>query len=330
MTTSSKKLYYLGQPSDGFGWGVANTNLVRELSKLCEVVVDTSSRTKFDAPVFVPINDAALNPLRRVKRAPKVMGYCFTEWPLTDDAVRNSRQYDLIFAGSTWNTHKLKQAGINHVETLIQGVDFDRFKPLPPSDRKGFVVFSGGKYEFRKGQDYVLRAMRHFMGHRKDAVLIAAWHNPWPQTMASMKSSWLIDHEKPFEGLPESRVIKVPAIPNEQTPEVYRMAHVGLFPNRCEAGTNLVMSEFMACARPVIATNAHGHRDVLNGEGPLNLSNGCYDSAGWFNTNVSDIIHQLEYAYQNREEMIQRGQKCRVLAEKLSWQACAEKIVAAL
>lgn len=365
MTTSSKKLYYLGQPSDGYGWGVANTNLVRELSKLCEVVVDTSNRTKFDAPVFVPISDSSLNPLRRVKRAPKVMGYCFTEWPLTEDAARNARQYDLIFAGSTWNTHKLKQAGINHVETLIQGVDFERFKPLPPSDRKGFVVFSGGKYEFRKGQDYVLRAMRHFMGHRKDAVLIAAWHNPWPQTMASMKSSWLIDHEKPFEGLLESRVIKVPAIRNEQTPEVYRMAHVGLFPNRCEAGTNLVMSEFMACARPVIATYAHGHKDVLKqtsektwidcpdcedgvdsgGEycptcggdqiiqdeinpqpGPLLLDGGSYDSAGWFNTNVSDIIHQLEYAYQHRDELIQRGQQCRKLAEKLSWEDCARKV----
>jgi glycosyltransferase involved in cell wall biosynthesis len=315
---------------DGFGWGVANTNLVRELSKLCEVVVETSSRTKFDAPVFVPIADSALNPLRRVKRAPKVIGYCFTEWPLTEDATRNARQYDLIFAGSTWNTAKLKQAGINHVETLIQGVDFERFKPLPPSDRKGFVVFSGGKYEFRKGQDYVLRAMRHFMGHRKDAVLIAAWHNPWPQTMASMKTSWLIDHADPFAGLPESRVIKVPAIANEQTPHVYQMAHVGLFPNRCEAGTNLVMSEFMACARPVIATDAHGHKDVLAGDGPLKLSNGSLDAAGWFNTNVSDIIHQLEYAYQHREEMIERGKQCRALVEKLSWEDCARKIVAAL
>ena len=326
MTTFSKKLYYLGQPSDGFGWGVANTNLVRELSKLCEVVVETSNRTKFDAPVFVPIADSALNPLRRVKRAPKVMGYCFTEWPLTEDAVRNSRQYDLIFAGSTWNTHKLKLAGINHVETLIQGVDFERFKPLPPSDRKGFVVFSGGKYEFRKGQDYVLRAMRHFMGHRQDAVLVAAWHNPWPETMVSMKASWLIDHNDAYAGLPESRVIKVPAIPNEQTPHVYQMAHVGLFPNRCEAGTNLVMSEFMSCARPVIATDVCGHMDVLYGDGPLKICNGSYDAAGWFNPNVSDIIHQLEYAYTHRDEMIERGKQCRLLAEKLSWKACAEKI----
>lgn len=325
-----QKLYYLGKPSDGFGWGIANTNLVRELQKLCDVVVDESNRTEFDAPVFVPIADSSLNPLRKVKSAPFVAGYCFTEWPLTDSCVRNARQYDVIFAGSTWNVQKLKDAGIKHVEPLIQGVDLERFTPQPPSDRKGFVVFSGGKYEFRKGQDYVLRAMKHFMQQRTDAVLIAAWHNPWPQTMASMRNSWLIDPQNPFDGLPEDRVIRLPAIPNAQTPSVYKLAHVGLFPNRCEAGTNLVMSEFMACSRPVIAAYAHGHKDVLDGDGPLKLDVGCYDAAGWFNTNVSDIIAKLEYAYLHREELPLRGEQCRKLIERFSWKDCAEKIVATI
>lgn len=323
------KLYYLGKPADGFGWGIANTNLVRELSKLCELEVDTSSRDGFDHPVFVPVADSALKPLRRIKRAPRVLGYAFTEWPLTDDSERNARLYDTLFTGSTWNTDKLLSAGIKQAQTLIQGVDFDRFKPQPLSERKGFVVFSGGKYEFRKGQDYVLKAMRHFMSQRHDSVLLCAWHNPWPQTMASMGNSWLIDHKQPFEGLPEDRVFQLPPIPNEKTPEIYAQAHVGLFPNRCEAGTNMVMTEFMACARPVIATYAHGHKDVLDGEGPLKLSNGSYDPAGWFNTNVSDIIAHLEHAYLHRAELMERGVQCRALVQRFSWKDCAEKIVKA-
>lgn len=320
------KLYFLGKPSDGFGWGVANTNLVRELSRLCEVVVDESRRDEFDAPVFVPVADSALNPLRRVKRATKVLGYCFTEWPLTDDAARNARQYDVLFAGSTWNVEKLQAAGIKHAAPLIQGVDFERFKPQPPSERKGFIVFSGGKYEFRKGQDYVLKAMRHFMQQRHDAVLLCAWHNPWPQSMASMNTSWMIDPQKPFDGLPADRVFKLPAIPNEKAPEVYAQAHVGLFPNRCEAGTNMVMTEFMACARPVIASYAHGHKDILDGDGPLKLTTGAIDPAGWFNPNVSDIIAHLEHAYLHREELPARGEQCAALTRKLSWTDCARKI----
>jgi len=322
------KLYYLGKPGDGFGWGVANTNLVRELSKLCEVELDASARDGFDAPVFVPVTDAALKPLRRIKAAPKVIGYCFTEWPLTDDAERNARRYDVLFTGSTWNTDKLRAAGISKAQTLIQGVDFERFTPQPPTDRKGFVVFSGGKYEFRKGQDYVLKAMRHFMGQRSDVVLLAAWHNPWPQSMASMKNSWLIDPKQPFEGLPEDRIIKLPPVPNAKMAEVYQLAHIGLFPNRCEAGTNMVMTEFMACARPVIATDYHGHRDVLCGDA-YRLTNGSLDPAGWFNCNVSDIIAHLEHAYQNRASLIQRGQECRKHIEQFTWKDCAEKIVKA-
>ena len=324
-----KKLYYLGKAEDGFGWGIANTNLIRELSTLCELVVDNSSQSKFDAPVFVPVADSSLNPVRRIRSSPRTLGYCFTEWPLTDKAERNARQYDVLFAGSEWNTQKLLNAGIKQARTLVQGIDFERFKPMPPSDRKGFVVFSGGKYEFRKGQDYVLRAMRYFMQCRSDVVLVAAWHNPWPQSAASMKNSWLIDAAKPFDGLPLDRVVQIPAIPNEKTPDIYSLAHVGLFPNRCEAGTNLVMCEFMACARPVIATFAHGHKDVLSADSALLLEGGSYDPAGWFNTNTSDIIAKLEYAYAHREEMIERGLKCRQDAEKLSWKKCAEKIVEA-
>lgn len=325
------KLYYLGKPGDGFGWGIANTNLVRTLSTLCELVVDDTKRDIFDAPVFVPIADSSLTPLRKIRKAPRVIGYCFTEWPLTDKAVRNARQYDFIFCGSHWNTAKLCAAGINHVETLHQGVDFDRFTPQPPSQRKGFVVFSGGKYEFRKGQDLVIAAMKPFMAAHPDAFLMCAWHNAWPQSMASMANSWYLkDWQKPFEGLPLDRVIVLPPVPNEKLPEIYAQAHLGLFPNRCEAGTNLVMCEFMACARPVIALNGHGQADVLAGVGPFRLDNWCPDPAGWCNPPVADILTQLEAAYALRAALPARGDQCRALIEPFTWEKCAAKITAAL
>lgn len=320
------KLYYCGKPADGFGWGVANTNLVRELRKLCEVEFPDPGRRRFDAPVFIPIADASLTPLQQVKAAPKRIGYCFTEWPLTAQAQENSKLYDLIFTGSTWNTHKLIGNGIRHAETLIQGVDFERFQPLPPSERKGFVIFSGGKYEFRKGQDYVISAVKVFMRHHADAVLLASWFNPWPESEKSMEKSWLIDPKKPLDGLPEDRVFRLPGMPNEKMPGIYAQAHIGIFPNRCEAGTNMVMTEFMACARPVIATFAHGHYDVLNGDGPFHLTNGSLDPAGWFNCNVSDIIACLEDAYEQREALQARGELCRKLVEQFTWESCARKI----
>ena len=320
------KLYYLGQPADGYGWGVANTNLVRELSKLCDCAVDTTSRVRFDAPVFTPIADNSLNPLRRIKKAPRILGYCFTEWPLKEGCRHIAKQYDVVFCGSEWNTQRLIDAGVKHARTLCQGVDFERFKPTPMPTSKGFVVFSGGKYEFRKSQDYVIAAMRAFMKFRTDAVLITAWHNPWPATINTMVKTWLMDPTKPMDGIDKDRVVMLPSIPNEKTPSIYAMAHVGVFPNRCEAGTNMVMTEFMACARPVIASYATGQKDVLGGPGPMLLENGSYDPAGWFNPSVSDILYYLEYAYNHRDDLKIRGEQCRKLVEPFTWESCAKKI----
>lgn len=321
-----RKLYYLGRPGDGYGWGVANTNLVRALGEFCDVTVDASNRDSFDAPVFVPVLSSALRPYRKVCAAPRVLGYCFTEWPLTQDAERNARRYDVLFAGSSWNESKLRAAGIEHAQTLLQGIDFDVFKPLPPSGHQGFVVFSGGKWEFRKGQDYVIAAMRQFMEAHSDVFLVAAWHNPWPATMKSMDQSRLIDPARPLADLPTERITLLPPLPNAKMPATYKLAHVGLFPNRCEAGTNLVMSEFMACQRAVIATHAHGHADVL-GAGAYRLQNGITDPAGWFHCDVSEIISALEMAYRNREQLNENARLCRQSIERLTWRACAERIV---
>lgn len=318
------KLYYLGQPGEGFGWGVANTNLIKHLGELCEVVCCPRTQKKFDAPVFAPIDRQDLKATVQWE-APRLIGYCFTEWPLPEGSKTNARIYDLIFAGSTWNMRRLQEAGIKNVDVLLQGIDPAVFHPKPWSKRQGFVVFSGGKYEYRKSQDYVLAAMKHFMGARADVVLVTSWENHWVESIMSMRQSWLIGDD-PLEGIEERRVIQMPPVSNHKTPDIYQEAHIGLFPNRCEAGTNLVMSEFMACGRPVIASYAHGHKDVLDEGYKLLLKTGQYDPAGWFNPEVADIIYQLEWAYHNRAKLEALGKQCHEMTTKLTWKACAEKV----
>jgi glycosyltransferase involved in cell wall biosynthesis len=170
--------------------------------------------------------------------------------------------------------------------------------------------------------------MKPFMNAHADVVLLAAWHNQWKQSMDTMKNSWLIDATKPFEGIQLDRIIMLPPIPNSETPKIYAQAHVGLFPNRCEAGTNMVMTEFMACGRAVIATRAHGHLDVLKGEGPYLVAPGSLDPAGWSNPNVSDVLWRLEQAYNERDTLTERGLQCSEAVAGLTWDDCARKITA--
>lgn len=324
------KLFFCGKGGENYGWGTCIANLKKHLAPLCELeLVEKAPASKLPGPAFVPIVDYKLNPIFEV-RAERVIGYCFTEAPLDDDSRKNAERYDLIFAGSTWNKQRIRDAGIKTpCKVLIQGIDHEIFKPQPMPDRKQFVVFSGGKYEYRKGQDYVAAAMKHFMDVHADAVLITAWYNPWPASQQSMKDSWLIEWDKPFEGLPPERVFALPCISHAKTPEVYAQSHIGLFPNRCEAGTNLVLCEYMACGRPVIASYATGHTDVLAGAGPYVLKTGSYDPAGWFNPEVCDILASLEHAYHHRDELAERGRLCHELTAKLLWKSCAEQIVEA-
>ena len=319
------KLHHLIPAGDGYGWGICSTNLKRELSRHFELQDSASYRIRFDAPIFIAIPDSTLA-LPRPYVAPAVYGLCFTEAPLSDDAVKNAADYRWIFTGSDWNTERLRAAGIANCSTMVQGVDFKRFSPQPWPEVKGFRVFSGGKYEYRKGQDYVITAMKHFMAIRKDAFLITSWYNPWDGSAATMCKSWMIDPANPLEGLPRERVISLPPTSNSEMPAIYAQTHVGLFPNRCEAGTNLVMMEYMACGRPVIATDATGHADVLHGDGPLLLSGGDYDPAGWFNPNVSDIIAHLEHIYAQRSEIKLRGQQCAELIKPWSWTRAGETV----
>ena len=56
----------------------------------------------------------------------------------------------------------LEEMGVRRVRLLLQGVDHKLFaRKETIRRRKGPILFSGGKFETRKGQDVVVSAFRH-------------------------------------------------------------------------------------------------------------------------------------------------------------------------
>ena len=108
---------------------------------------------------------------------------------------------------------------------------------------------------------------------------------------------------------------------------------LGLFPNRAEGGTNLVMMDYMACGKPVVASNVTGHRDVLSADNALPIdARGATEVRGpdgkavarWPEPDLEQTVAQLEYAYQHRGRLAALGARAGEDMKSWTWGRTAE------
>ena len=294
-------------------------------------------------------------PLVRQLRSTRRVGLVFLEDSRLDpDAVARGRMFDRIVAGSTWNEELLRAQGLEQTRLVFQGVDTSVFHPAPRTGRFAgrFVVFSGGKLEYRKGQDLVVAAFARFHLRHPDAMLMVAWHNHWPQTVAeivtaghvrdvpSMDSTgrlelvpWLARY-----AIPADVVIDLGLVPNCEMAAFVREADVAVFPNRAEGGTNLVAMETLASGVPCILSENTGHLDltsddhniVLHRQGVC-LPTGTYGGTdGWGECDVDEIVEALELAYTQRDECLRRASNAAAIMANASWHHQIDRLFAAI
>lgn len=350
-------LFYGGPPGTTYGWGICNRHLIAELSQLTPVVSLTDQHPDWHNPslpgdLFTPLGNHEFLPVTPA-RGRRNFAYTFFEAEPTRQSAERAKRYDAIFAGSTWCVERLRAHGIPHGIVLVQGVDGKIFssRPRPPADGK-FRIFSGGKFELRKGQDLVLRAFRALHKKYPDLHLVTAWFNHWPQTMALVArapdvkfelipGSWTeqMEHVYRLNDIDPRRVTTLPLLPQAQMADVYAQSDLGLFPNRCEGGTNLVLMEYLACGRPAIATFGTGHRDVVHEKNSLLLRDlrslvihGAHRevAARWVEPTVDEIIAQIEHAYHHRTETAVLAHQAAADLQHWSWPRAAKTILAHL
>ena len=319
------------------GWGIAGSYLQREIAKLPPVDGVTLH--------CMPRSLAPLNP-REWNRIN--IGYCFFEdnIEILNFTREAARRWDFIVAGSKWCEYHLRIGGVRNTCTILQGIDPANFhpSPLPQDDR--FVVFSGGKFELRKSQDIVIAAMKVLMERHHDVLLSCSWTNQWPFSLATMANSPFITYrhdETNFLDLPQrtilangldpGRVIAYPLVDNSAIGRIFAASHIGLFPNRCEGGNNMVMCEYMACGRSVIASDSSGHADVINDDiayplsryRPMVVGSKGTQSAVWEEPLLEEVIEAVEYAYHHREELAAKGARAAEAMQRLTWAGAARQ-----
>jgi glycosyltransferase involved in cell wall biosynthesis len=275
------------------------------------------------------------------------IGVIFFEDAMDAAALARAKRFALVITGSTWNEQLLRAYGVEPVRTVLQGVDPSHFHIGPKlglmPDR--FLIFSGGKAEIRKGQDLVLAAFKIFGARHPEAVLVTAWHSPWPHLahtldrtgkaapVAFNKHGAVDVHAwARANGMRSEQILDLGNVPNALMPSVLREMNVAVFPNRAEGGTNLVAMECMACGLPVILSGNTGHLDLIENGNCYVLEHqrpvpgafaGVGGVSGWGESDVEELVTRLEQIFDDHAEAARRGALAASTVSKLSWAATA-------
>jgi glycosyltransferase involved in cell wall biosynthesis len=316
------------------------------LGESAAVARELRERSDHDLPVEGIAIHALGNGLRgrpvRIKANAHLASVFLEDTALDADARSRAARFELFIAGSRWNAELLRAAGIEPVACVLQGIDPSLFHPAPASGLFGnrFLVFSGGKLEPRKGQDLVLKAFKLFASRHPEAVLVTAWHSPFPMLAAAVGREYGLS-PVPFNeqggievvrwavanGLKEHQIFDAGLVDNAMMPMVLREMNAALFMNRCEGGTNLAAMECMACGIPTILSGNTGHLDlardgasiVLKRQGRPRAPEGIHGIEGWGESDEEEAAMALESIYSDRAKAAEIGRRGAALLAELSW-----------
>ena len=395
MPTSPRSIpapaIHLGWPITPWtGWGRYGLNLAAELRRAgCAVavdgiagwqqcsaeeqtalggVIDLSQRAAGEPAIPVAVslqaigNRGSCSPRSQAIEAERTIGVIFSEdtrW--LPEEVARLNELSAVVAGSTWNAAVLRAAGVRNVVTILQGIDPELWCQTAPDPGFAarlagrFALFSGGKLEFRKGQDIVLAAFRRFHSLHPDAVLVTAWQNPWPETIRGIDlaghvtglpkvvtgaggdsldlATWAA-----AQGIERSAFIDLGLLAGHDLPRWVRACDLAVFANRAEGGTNLVAMECIAAGLPTVLSGNTGHLDLaddatmLSGQGRVPVGCPFYrDMTGWGETSVADLVAAMEQGYAQRHApraaLAARG---REFAARCSWRENARQMLRVL
>jgi phosphatidylinositol alpha-1,6-mannosyltransferase len=256
------------------GWGAAAL-------RLALAVAQEARRHRADAVCICDDETVGwLAPfVRRVLRR-RALIYCHgDDLVQTGEAARRARrrwfdQADCIVAAGGFPAARLTGAyGVapSRVAVVPNGVDLDRFRPLPPDPALGaklglqdrLVILAPTRLVPRKGVDRLIAAMPAIRARHKQALLLVAGDGPQRAALEALAQRAGGADAVRFAG----------AVPAAEMPALYALAAFVALPNRAEPGesdgTPLVFLEANACGRPVIGGRAGGTpeavRDGVNG-----------------------------------------------------------------
>jgi len=347
----------------GYGWGVCGSEINKGLASLlgtCELPAD-SGYPQLVANVCLQAINGPDWGFSTNYRGDYNVGYGFVEhWGIARKYKYNARHnWHRVVSGSSYMADRYSEAVGSLrgcADVVIQGVDTDKFKYDPDifPDDDFLTIGSYGKFEFRKAQDVVAKAISIFSKSHKNLRLIHAWENKWPTLVDEFAaySDIGVTKTKIFTGgesvqdycgtkwfnyvsgfLRQAGCSGLEHLPvSGDISNIYGRCDVAIFPNRSEAGTNLCLHENLAVGVPCIVLDAHGHEDLTG-----HFDYPCSDLTlkeyrrvaddrfgEYFEPCVDEIVSKLHYAYVKKQDLLKRRKSISEFGARFTWDKSAK------
>lgn len=358
--------YNLVATVNQLGYGVVGSGLLRGLSELgyevalwplgpCEsgqedaVLINKAiGRAAFydaDAPclrLYHPFDMALF-----AGRGPR-LGYTFFETTtLRSMEFHQLRSLDKVFVPSRWARDILERNGIPASSILVAppGVDtrvFDSRLTKTVAPHKSTTILNVGKWEYRKGHDFVLKAFERAFREDDDVHLIMACYNPLKvpgfdgpavseQFARLYRSSSLASKMTIIDGRLRTQ---------QEVASLMAAADIGFFPSRAE-GWNLPAAEMAAMGKQLVLTDYSAHTEFAHDACACLIDIDSYEKAydgAFFHGDVGEWAHlgekQLTQAADILRDLHERKQTGNLLplstqsfVTKYTWKNTARYVV---
>lgn len=304
-------------PINQLGYGIAGFNILKNLDDVALWPIgQIQVYTEEDANIVRTALSKAIKPnfnapcvriwhqhdMAQFVGKGKRIGFPFFELNEFSDIEKHHLQsLDKIFVASDWAREiVLNQINISNENVCIVplGVDIDIFKPSQPNQNNKTVFFNCGKWEIRKGHDFIISAFNEAFNEDDNVELWMMCENPFLDK--EKENNWRKLYQNSKLGS-KVRIIDRTATQNEVY-NIMTQTDCGIFPARAE-GWNLELLEMMSCGKHVITTNYSAHSEFCNNQNShlieINTEEVAYDGV-WFHgklgkwANLGD--YQLEQA----------------------------------
>ena len=333
-------------PINNTGYGIASINILRELYKLDKNIaffpigspsVSTIEDRDWLMQLYANTNDLDIyapyikiwHQFDLAHHTGKGKYYAFPFFELdtfNELEIKHLKIPDYLFVTSNWASNVIKQNNIDTNCIVVPlGVDakiFDYTK-YQKLDNSRYIFLHIGKWEIRKGHDFILDVFNQAFPNETDVELwILAAENTNNYSSESELAEWKNKYNTPrvklFSGVESQYNIA----------QLISQSDCGLYPSRAE-GWNLELLETMAMNKPVIATNYSAHTEFCTTANSylIDIDNiePAYDGKAFKNqgnwAKISDkqknqMIDYMRYVYKSRISTNKNGL---LTAQKYSW-----------